>query len=215
MIKLLDAFCGAGGCSVGYARAGFDVVGVDFHQQRHYPYRLYVDEAIEFILKHGHKYDVIHASPPCQIHSTLPSLAAKAEMTDLVPATRRALEETGAIWVIENVMKAPLINPLLLCGSMFGLHSDRGYLQRHRIFESNIPLYGPGPCAHEGLAVGVYGHGSAGHEGKKMRTANIDEAKILMGIDWMTRNEITQAIPPAYTEFIGRQILDYIATEDD
>ena len=205
--RLLDLFCGAGGCAVGYHRAGFDVVGVDIKAQPRYPFEFHQGDALEFVAKHGREFDAIHASPPCQAFSVMKSLHNAKEHPNLIPASRDALRSFGVPYVIENVPGAPLESPLMLCGSMFGLRSHRGYLRRHRLFESNLMLFAPGPCNHVGLAIGVYGHGSAGHLGQRMRTANVEEARILMGMPWATRDGLSQAIPPAYTEFVGMQLL--------
>jgi DNA (cytosine-5)-methyltransferase 1 len=129
----------------------------------------------------------------------------------LLPDVRALLNSTGVPWVIENVEGAPMAwHPqldgtwaIVLCGSMFGLGVKRGYLRRHRLFESSIPIPQPA-CAHRGVAVGVYGHG--GHSGKHRMLYRV-EAAAAMGIDWMTRDELSQAIPPAYTEHIGRYLL--------
>jgi DNA (cytosine-5)-methyltransferase 1 len=208
--RLLDLFCGAGGCSVGYARAGFDVVGVDLHPQPHFPFEFHQADALTFPLD---GFDAIHASPPCQAHSTLARMwNARADHLDLIPATRARLIAAGVPYVIENVEGAPLINPVRICGSSIGLP----LIRRHRLFESNVPIMVP-PCSHgtaekrfpaldaEGRRrghrsgiVGVYGHG-----GDK-RADLWPEA---MGIDWMTRQELTQSIPPSYTEHVGLYLL--------
>jgi len=205
--RLLDLFCGAGGAGMGYHRAGFDVIGVDIKNQPRYPFAFHQGDALAFCREHGHEFDAIHASPPCQAYSVMKSMNKHIVHPDLVAPTRDALEATGLPWIIENVVGSPLRTTVMLCGSMFGLRSHRGYLQRHRLFESNVLLFSPGPCRHEGLAIGVYGHGSAGHLGQKMRTANVEEARILMGMDWSTRDGLSQAIPPAYTEWLGRQLI--------
>ncbi len=223
--RLLDLFCGAGGCSVGYHRAGFDVVGVDLHPQSNYPYEFVQADAIAFgwaLLNEdgprmfSKEFDAIHASPPCQAHSTLSRMwNARSDHPELIPATRELLVASGLPYVIENVVGAPLINPVMVCGSSAGLP----LLQRHRLFESNVSLMVP-PCAHnqgpkqfpaldaegrrngsKSSIVGVYGHG-----GDK-RADLWPEA---MGIDWMTRHELTQAIPPAYTELIGAQLMAHL-----
>ena len=208
--RLLDLFCGVGGCSVGYHRAGFDVVGVDIVAQKRYPFEFQQADALEYVAAHGHEFACIHASPPCQKFSVMKSPHNAKDHPDLIPETRQALIATGLPYVIENVPGAPLVNLLTLCGSMFGLRSHRGYLRRHRHFESNILLLVPGPCRHEGLAIGVYGHGSAGFLGQRMRTANVEEARILMGMPWSTRDGLSQAIPPAYCEWLGSQLLAVI-----
>ena len=205
--RLLDCFCGAGGAGMGYSRAGFDVTGVDIKPQPRYPFAFVQGDALAYVKAHGHEFDAIHASPPCQAYSVMKSMNREIAHPELVEPTREALEATGLPYVIENVVGAPLRTTIMLCGSMFGLRSHRGYLRRHRLFESNVLLFSPGPCRHDGLAIGVYGHGSAGHLGQRMRTANVEEARILMGMDWSTRDGLSQAIPPAYTEFIGRQLL--------
>lgn len=216
MPRLLDLFCGAGGCAVGYHRAGFDVVGVDMKRQKNYPFSFVQGNALKppFDLR---DFDVIHASPPCQKYSVLAAMHPEREYPDLLEATRKLLERSGRIWVIENVATAPMEksvglfgNGIILCGSMFGLGVERGELRRHRVFESSVPLKQP-KCNHQRQACGVYGHG--GHSGKH-RMLYRKEAAEAMGIDWMNRDEMTQAIPPAYTEFIGRQLMWAIAQSE-
>jgi DNA (cytosine-5)-methyltransferase 1 len=207
--RLLDLFCGAGGCSVGYHRAGFDVVGVDLAPQPRYPFEFHEADALDFPLE---SFDAIHASPPCQAFSDLAALSPDVEYPRLIEPIRERLRATGLPHVIENVEGAPLRNPVRLCGSSMGLP----LLQRHRLFECNFPVMTP-PCSHgvqdkrfpalngqdrkrggrSGI-VGVYGNG-----GDK-RAGLWPEA---MGIDWMTRGELTQAIPPAYTEHIGGYLM--------
>lgn len=207
--KLLDLFCGAGGAAMGYYRAGFEVVGVDIKPQKNYPFRFVQADAMTLPFKMmGRWFDAIHASPPCQAYSSMKSLKNSKQHPKLVEAVRHLLNASGLPYVIENVPGAPLQNAFTLCGSMFGLRStEKRYLQRHRLFESNIFIMAP-VCRHDGLAVGVYGHGQAGLLGQRMRTAKAPEARILMGMDWATRDGMSQAIPPAYTEFIGKQLMD-------
>jgi DNA (cytosine-5)-methyltransferase 1 len=218
--RLLDLFCGVGGAGMGYHRAGFDVTGVDIKPQKRYPFRFIQADALEYCRDHGHEYDAIHASPPCQAFSAMKSLHNAKKHEDLVTPLRPILEAVGKPYVMENVPGAPLVNPVIMCGSMFALRSDRGYLQRHRLFEINV--LGDGsrdlffllpPCHHKGLAIGVYGHGQAGHLGQKMRTAKAAEARQLMGMDWSHRDGMSQAIPPAYTEFIGKQLLSFLGAQ--
>jgi len=208
---LLDLFCGAGGAAMGYHQAGFDIVGVDNRPQPHYPFEFIQADAISYPLD---GFDAIHASPPCQHYSRLGAMhpARRNGHPALIEQTRELLQATGLPWVIENVEDAPMAHQprldgtwgIVLCGSMFGLGVERGYLRRHRLFESNIPIAQP-LCRHRGPAVGVYGHG--GHSGKH-RMLYRDEAAQAMGIGWMTRDELSQAIPPAYTELIGAQLVE-------
>jgi DNA (cytosine-5)-methyltransferase 1 len=211
--RLLDLVCGAGGCSVGYARAGFEVVGVDVVSQPNYPFEFVQGDALSFLRSDHGRFDAIHASPPCQAYSALRTLQGDREYVDLVAPIRDLLIEAGLPYVIENVEGAPLIAPIRICGSGIGLP----LLRRHRLFECSFPAFGV-PCAH-GIAeskrfpalngadrkrggrsgiVGVYGNG-----GDK-RADLWPEA---MGIDWMARQELTQAIPPAYTEHIGGYLM--------
>lgn len=206
--RLLDLFCGAGGAGEGYHRAGFEVVGVDIEPQPHYPFEFHQADALGFPLD---GFDAIHASPPCQFFSPLRAMHPTRDYPNLIAPTRELLRDSGLPYVIENVEKAPLaIQPafdgacgVILCGSMFGLGVERGYLRRHRIFESSFPIPQPS-CSHKRNAVGVYGHG--GHSGKH-RMLYAAEARVAMGIDWMSHYEMTQAIPPAYTEHIGRYLM--------
>ena len=204
--RLLDAFCGAGGCSVGYHRAGFDVVGVDNRPQKHYPFEFHLGDALEFIAEHGHEFDVIHASPPCQAYSITKSLHDN-EHPDLVEPTRKALQMTGKPYIIENVPGAPLVNYVMLCGTMFGLQ-----VIRHRLFEC-LPaiLMSPRTCHHHsktGKSKGEYHtlekSGLITCVGHNFQAAS---GRIAMDIDWMTRDELAQAIPPAYTEWLGKQFI--------
>jgi DNA (cytosine-5)-methyltransferase 1 len=211
--RLLDLFCGAGGAAVGYHRAGFEVVGVDINPQPRYPFEFYRVDAFDALEgMAGWGFDVIHASPPCQEFSSTRHLrdaqGKQGRTLDLLSETRRAIRATGLDYVIENVPRAPLIDPVWLCGSMFGLEVERGPLRRHRGFESNMLLLAP-PDKHrqQGRPLGVYGsmRDDIPHGGRTVES--LAEGQALMGIDWMTWNELKEAIPPAYTEWIGRQLL--------
>lgn len=196
---------------MGYHRAGFDVVGVDIKPQQRYPFDFVQADAIAYVIEYGREFDAIHASPPCQAHSTI--TPDKSKHVDLIPETRVALEASGLPWVIENVAGArySMRDPMLLCGSSFGLQ-----VRRHRLFESNIWLTSL-PCDHaaQGRPIGVYGsHGEPNGEfarpngGKRGRkAADVDEAREVMGMPWASWHGAAQAIPPAYTEFIGAQLL--------
>lgn len=211
---LLDLFCCQGGAAKGYHDAGFDVIGVDLEPQPNYPYAFHQEDALKFLSRGLTMFDAIHASPPCQAYSSLGSQYDRGKHPDLVEPTRELLKQTGSPYVIENVVGAPLENPILLCGSSFGLD-----VRRHRLFESNVPLMSL-PCQHgqqsekkydvyekgrwyKSAIVKVYGSGG----GKGME--HWPEA---MGIDWMDRKGLAQAIPPAYTQFIGEQLLTQLDT---
>jgi DNA (cytosine-5)-methyltransferase 1 len=156
--RLLDLFCGAGGAGMGYHRAGFDVVGVDIASQKNYPFEFIQGDALAYCAEHGHEFDAIHASPPCQAHSAMKTMYNAREHLDLVPQTREALRATGKPYVIENVPGAPLITPFILCGTMFDLGWEDAELRRHRLFESSTFMLTPS-CAHgrRRSTVGVYG----------------------------------------------------------
>jgi DNA (cytosine-5)-methyltransferase 1 len=201
---------------MGYHRAGFKVVGVDIKPQPHYPFEFYQADAMTYPLE---GFDAVHASPPCQRYSVLAAMHPDREYPDLVDSCREMLRRSGKPYVIENVERAPLAwasdlfgaHGLMLCGSMFGLKIDRGQLRRHRRFETSFYVSQP-RCRHRLPTVGVYGHG--GHTGKH-RMLYRKEAALAMGIDWMNRDEMCQAIPPAYTEFIGRTLIEYLRREKD
>lgn len=203
-LRLLDLFCSAGGCSVGYHRAGYDVVGVDINPQPHYPFEFHQGDALEYPLD---GFDAIHASPPCQAYAqaALSQRNSGKVYPDLIVPVRKRLQRAGVPYVIENVIDAPLKNAIMLCGSMFGLR-----VWRHRLFETTVQywplLY---PCNHVGLGICVVGHGTPSWIRKKNggKCVGIAEMREAMGIDWMNRNELSQAIPPAYTEFIGNVLL--------
>ena len=202
--RLLDLFCGAGGAAMGYSRAGFEVVGVDIKPQPRYPFEFAQGDVFQegVALFAEDYFDAIHASPPCQVNSTISKWRAMGrtgpapEHVDLLTPTRELLKQTGLPWVIENVPGAPMRRDLILCGSQFGLK-----VRRHRWFEfsdpSSVPLVSP--CWHAEEAVGVYGHG-----GERYQKLGVWQEA--MGIDWMNRAELAQAIPPAYTELIGHQL---------
>lgn len=202
--RLLDLFCGAGGAAMGYARAGFEVVGVDINPQPHYPFEFHQGDAMTFPLD---GFDAIHASPPCQRYSvaTVFHPGRQAQHPDLVDPCRDRLQSAGVPWVIENVMGAPLRNPIMLCGTMF----DGLRVYRHRNFEASPAIYWPPqhyqhPERPAEVGRRVPDHGwmtVAGH------FSDVKAASRAMGIDWMTRDELRQAIPPAYTEWIGKQLL--------
>jgi DNA (cytosine-5)-methyltransferase 1 len=209
--RLLDLCCKAGGCSMGYARAGFEVVGVDLEPQPSYPFEFHQADALTFSLD---KFDVIHASPPCPGYSAATSFHRQARKKHplLIPAFRERLEASGKFYIIENVERARsyMKFPILLCGEMFGLRT-----YRHRLFESNIELYAPEHPEHVMPVVGPGAIARAGeywsvggHFGQKDRAQR--EA---LGIDWMDNQEdIANAIPPVYTEWLGLQLLQALST---
>jgi DNA (cytosine-5)-methyltransferase 1 len=186
---LLDLFCGIGGAGMGYYKAGFDILGVDHRPMLEYPFPFIRMDAMEFMEQEFQYHDIkaIHASPPCKKFSTLSKSLGYDSHLDLLTPTREWLQSDavgeGVLWIIENVPGAPMRNAVILCGSMFNLRIERGYLQRHRLFESNIRIVVPGPCNHEGQAIGVYGNGRGGGALRE-RTASAQEARDLMGIDW-------------------------------
>jgi DNA (cytosine-5)-methyltransferase 1 len=208
-VRLLDLFCGAGGAAVGYHRAGFDeIVGVDIKPQPRYPFRFVLADALDFCNSFGIGFDAIHASPPCQGYVQSGMMSKTRNYPKLVPDVRTALIATGRLWVIENVPGAPVKPTFTLCGSMFGLG-----VKRHRHFEAP-GVFGlhPAPCDHSKPITGVYGHcHGKGGAWKNVNQPMLPSSKEVwareMGIDWMTASELTQSIPPAYTEFIGKQLL--------
>lgn len=218
-MRLLDLFSGAGGATLGYQLAGFETVGVDSARQKHYPGEFHQSDAFEYLAEHGHEFDVIHASPPCQFYSIATTALHRDKYPDLIPQTREMLKATGKPYIIENVAGAPLIDPIILCGRMFGLTAvdDDGtilHLDRHRLFESNVKLDAQPNCRpHDrSLSVGgVYGGGRMNRaEAKYVRrggyTPRQEIREKLMGIIGMTQKELSQAIPPAYTKYLGLQL---------
>ena len=189
--RLLDLFCGAGGAAMGYHRAGFDVVGVDINPQPHYPFTFHQGDAMTWPLD---GFDAIHASPPCQHYAAVTRWrGSRDDHPDLLPAIRDRLDATGLPWVIENVPGAPMRADLVLCGSAFGLT-----VRRHRWFESNAGLFTmQHPCRHGRDLLAFM------HKGER---AYADA----LGCPWMGAHEAREAIPPAYTEHIGAQLLDHL-----
>jgi len=208
-VRLLDLFCGAGGASVGYHRAGFDVVGVDIRPQPRYPYEFHRADALTFPLD---GFDVVHASPPCQDHSPLRSRAGKHGTGWMLDATLERLAAQPAVWVVENVGAAHNRADFLLCGEMFGLRTVR-----HRRFTVDPRLTAllsvPAHPRHR-RPTSTKNRISALAEGHNLSiTGNVGvhAGPLCMGIDWMTGDELSQAIPPAYTQFIGEQLLASLA----
>ena len=202
-MRLLDFFCGAGGAAMGYSQAGFDeIVGVDIVPQPNYPFTFVQADALMFagLPRLRDNFDLIHASPPCQAF-TVAQVIHKREHPNLIPPIRALLEASGVPWVMENVPGAPLRRDLVLCGTQFGLRTAHGKLQRHRVFELSWegPLLVP-PHQHHGKTISVFGHGGHVYHG-------VDDWREVMGIDWMTRDELAEAIPPAFTKFIGEQFI--------
>jgi len=218
---ILDLFCGAGGAAMGYHRAGFDIWGVDNKVQKNYPFNRLKGDALSVLLsivdrgKNGFigMPDAIHASPPCQHYSVASKSwnGSPADHPDLIETVRTLLQQTGLPYVIENVVGSPLKDPITICGTMFpGLR-----VIRHRLFESNIELKEKSHPDHPLCFT---------KDKRKPHYGRLDEMKDFvmvngggncskeaaadaMGIDWMTKTEMNEAIPPAYTEFIGKQLL--------
>jgi DNA (cytosine-5)-methyltransferase 1 len=210
--KLLDLFCGAGGAAMGYYRAGFEVVGVDINLQPHYPFEFYQADALDFDLK---EFDAVHASPPCQAFCSLNTLHKK-EYPDLIALVRQKLMAYKKPYIIENVPRAPLFNPILLCGSMF----ENIELRRHRLFECSFPSIQL-ECNHkiQQHVIGVYGKTGNGSDRNAPRKHGYSSLKVdwerAMGINWMTIKELSQAIPPVYTKYIGKYLMSYLEEMGD
>ena len=192
---------------MGYYRAGFtDIVGVDNRPQPNYPFEFVQADALEYLAEHGREFDVIHASPPCQAYSMASQQWRKSgsDYPDLLEPTRKLLIKTGKPYIIENVPGAPLINPTILNGAFFGKN-----LRRTRLFETsfNLPFillpkeppsrFKMGRKPRDNDPVVPVGHFSG-----------VERARRVMEIYWMTQAELAQAIPPAYTEWIGRRIVE-------
>ncbi len=236
MKRILELFCGGGGSAVGYHRVGFKVVGVDIKPQKHFPFAFILGDALDilarmikrekFLANDGQYYgledfDAIHASPPCQFYTRLrhlPWLKGK-KYWDSIPATRELLIKTDKPWILENVEDAPVPNSIILCGQMFGLS-----LYRHRRFEASFLLLQPAHDSHRKViapgraSLGRRHHGQSGFKeinrdsicGKSGYAGDVERRKLMMKIDWMNGEELAQAIPPCYTEFIGKQLMRYL-----
>jgi DNA (cytosine-5)-methyltransferase 1 len=227
--RLLDLFCGAGGASMGYHRAGFDVVGVDLNPAvgKRYPFEFHTADALDVLFTMlasptlpDWLADVIavHLSPPCQDYSVTASLHT-AEYPRLIGPVRDFATAIGLPYIIENVEGArrDMLNPIKLCGSSFGLG-----VRRHRLFETNWPIAWPPMCAHylQPEPIDVTGTGGRRKDprsgtrhpggGDSRKPLNLAHAREVMGIDWMSRAELAESIPPAYTQFIGEQLLAHI-----
>lgn len=213
-MRLLDLFCGGGGAAMGYHRAGFEITGVDIEPQPRYPFKFIQADALEYLAAHGREFDAIHASPPCQAYSISRNNGSNKAAPRLIAPTRAALVSIEKPYIIENVVGSDLIFPVLLCGASFGLGVAGMDLPRHRLFESSVRLFGL-PCQHRrGKTIGVYGHGTnRWHLDAIGRCILEKEKREAMGIDWMNRQELKQAIPPAYTEYLGKQLINAIRSE--
>lgn len=207
---------------MGYHRAGFEVVGVDIRPMPRYPFEFHQGDALEYLQAHWQEFDAIHASPPCQAFTKYknarPDLPKK--YPDLIGVTRCALIATGKAWVLENVVGAPVNGMIMLCGSMFGLD-----VRRHRLFESSQMIMTP-PCNHSIWRPNRFPGGRSrerGHARVACRgTVEIGRWNIpiqtqyrAMGIDWMELHELSEAIPPAYTEFIGKQLINTLRPKEE
>lgn len=204
--KLLDLYCKAGGAGMGYHRAGFEVTGVDIEFQKNYPFEFIQADAIEYVKQYGHLYDAIHASPPCQKYQKL-NKSKHSLHPDLIIPTRIALKKTGKPYSLENVPDARhlLESPVMLCGTMFGLN-----IQRHRYFELYPEFcFMTYPCKHDSPEL-VLISGCSRRKGQKRIEYSKNEKVKAIQIDWMSVNELDQAIPPAYTEFIGSYFINYL-----
>jgi|SRR5581483_10168187 len=213
--RLLDLFCCAGGASVGYHRAGFEVVGVDIKRQPNYPFSFVQADVLSLDERFIASFDAVHASPPCQSYSDLAKRNRNADAWPrLISPVRRMLIKTGLPYVIENVEGAPLRNPVMLCGTMFpGLR-----VLRHRLFEANFliltPPHGKHPKVHTfDKRKSHYGKTDDMRDFVQVTgggNCSIAAARDAMGIDWMTKPELNEAIPPAYTTWIGKQLLSHL-----
>ncbi len=242
--KLLDLFSGQGGAGRGYRDAGFDVLGVDWAAQPRYPYAFLQGDCLALDARFLDYFDAIHASPPCQAHSAMKTMHNAKQHPDLVEPTRAMLAAWAARkiaggkpgpWIMENVVGAPLLDPVTLCGTMFGLGVRDAELRRHRLFETNWPVGLMPQCQHGHRAatigvygghvrnrkraevIGVYGNDARGSMNSRDARKNrgladftLADGREAMGIDWMTQEGLSQSIPPAYTRFLGARLIAHL-----
>jgi DNA (cytosine-5)-methyltransferase 1 len=218
---ILDLYCGAGYAAKGYADQDFEVVGVDIEPQPNYPFQFIKRDALT--IDPGWisaRFDAVHASPPCQFGTSLRHAPGGKVHPNLIPATRALLIASGLPYIIENVAGswAHLVEPVMLCGSMFGLGANaKGrwhQLRRHRYFECSFPVTEPSPCAHFGPCIGIYGGHVRNRSSKHGGRSTVDFvdcdrpalAREAMGANWGTMAELSQGIPPAYTAHIARAL---------
>ena len=217
-MRVLVLYCCGGGSSMGYSLAGFDVTGVDIVKKRDYPFEQIKADALEIVkdIDFLKTFDLIHASPPCQGYSRAAKCSwGKISKINHIPIIRKALIKSKVPYVIENVEGSPLDSPIKLCGSMFNLK-----VRRHRLFETNIIFNHELLCNHkkQGKPVGVYGSmndtvkGICSKTGKEVKGGStaktLNEAREAMGINWLNWKDLTQAIPPTYTYYLGTKIMD-------
>jgi DNA (cytosine-5)-methyltransferase 1 len=206
---------------MGYHQAGFDVVGVDIKPQPRYPFPVIVTDALSLDVRFIRWFDAVHASPECQGYTAMRNAPGAKGRPQMIGPVRDMLIASGKPWTLENVEAAAWAMPgaVRLCGTMFGLGAHGCDLHRHRLFQTNWGLQAPGPCQHgDGPVVGIYGgHArvrSARHGGRSTRDAwpngHKPVAAEAMGMDWATLAEMSEAIPPAYTRFIGEQLLAHV-----
>lgn len=218
-LRLLDLFCCAGGAAKGYSQAGFEVVGVDIDPQPNYPFTFMQADALMLDSEFIALFDAIHASPPCQSYSDLAKRNGNAdEWPRLIEPVRDLLIQSGLPYIIENVEGAPLLDPVILCGTMFpGLR-----VLRHRLFEANFSIVAPPHGKHP--KVHTFDKRKS-HYGKTNEwtdfvqvtgggNCTVAAAREAMGIEWMSKNEINEAIPPAYTELIGKQLMQHLLNRE-
>lgn len=213
---LLDLFSGAGGAAMGYHRAGFDVVGVDINPQPRYPFEFHQADAMQW--DEWRRFDAVHASPPCQDHSSTKDLGGRHGTGWMLLATRERLRRSGLPWVVENVRGAPLAHQddllgakgLELCGCMFT--ETRGLLYEARLFESSFGIAQPRHYLHQWPQTKM---GRPPQPGECMQVtghfSGVAQAQSRMGIDWMTQGELAQAIPPVYTQYVGHLLIAALA----
>ena len=230
--RLLDLFCGGGGAAMGYHRAGFEVVGVDQMPQPRYPFGFLQADVLKLDPAWVAEFDAIHASPPCQVHSRISVISGRQHLhVDHIDDTRALLQKSGKRWIMENVVGAPLHDPVMLCGTMFGLETDCGAkLWRHRLFEANFWIGLVPQCQHEraNRCITVVGNHPRDHSRRTITVTGstpqmnvvrnrsriqfpVNQARRAMGIDWLTMKGLSQAIPPAYTQWLGERLLGYVA----
>lgn len=223
--RALDLFCGAGGATKGLQRAGFTVHGIDIKPQPDYCGDQFTQaDALTFTTYEWlRQFDFIWASPPCQAHTSMRVMHNARLHEDLIPATRVLLRTSGLPYVIENVVGAPLLDPFLLCGTMFGLgvevYDGWRQLRRHRLFESSISIGLRPKCHHNGATIGIYGDHARDRRrkpGVRDRGTDFPDvqrvalARVALGIDWASWKGLSQSIPPAYSEFIGKKVLEVL-----